>query len=138
MLASKQLDDLLLKQELYWAQCSCLSWLKFGDKNTKFFHFKASQWRQRNFIQGIKNFEGVWVDKIEDVVEVAVQYIENIFSLGMCDRMEECLNAVNHKISSDMLNILSSEFSADKVQMTLFQIGPTKAPGLDGMNALFY
>ena len=80
----------------------------------------------------------MWVDKIEDVAEVAVQYIENIFSLGMCDRMEECFNAVNHKVSSDMLNILSSEFSADKVQMTLFQIGPTKAPGLDGMNALFY
>ena len=57
----------------------------------------------------------MWVDKIEDVAEVVVQYIENIFSLGMCDRMEECLNAVNHKISSDMLNILSSEFSADEV-----------------------
>lgn len=37
-----------------------------------------------------------------------------------------------------MLNILSSEFSADEVKTTLFQIGPTKAPTPDGMNALFY
>jgi len=37
-----------------------------------------------------------------------------------------------------MLNILSSEFSADEVKTVLFQIRPTKAPTLDGMNAIFY
>lgn len=37
-----------------------------------------------------------------------------------------------------MLNILSSEFSADEVKTTLFQMGPTKASRTDGMNALFY
>ena len=93
---SKQLDDLLLKQEIYWAQCSHLSWLKSRDKNTKIFHSKASQLCRRNFIQGIKNYEGVWVDKIKDIAEVAIHYFENIFSSGMCDWMDECLNVVTH------------------------------------------
>ena len=37
LLVSKQLDDLLLKQEIFWHQRSQVSWLKYGDRNTNFF-----------------------------------------------------------------------------------------------------
>ena len=47
---SKELDDLLLKQEIFWAQRSRISWLKHRDKNTKIFRSKATQWRRRNYI----------------------------------------------------------------------------------------
>ena len=47
---SKKLDELLCRQEIYWAQRSRIQWLKHGDRNTKFFHSKASQRRRRNYI----------------------------------------------------------------------------------------
>ena len=69
---------------------------------------------------------------------VASDYIMNIFTAGTCDRMEECLNTINHRITDDMLDVLSKPYSNEEVKLALFQMGLTKAHGLDGMNALFY
>ena len=33
---------------------------------------------------------------------------------------------------------MSSDFSADEIKEAVFQMAPTKAPGPDGMNAVFY
>ena len=81
---SRELDDLLMKQEIFWAQRSRVSWLKHGDKNTKFFHSKASQQRRRNYIQGVKNSDGDWVEEVEDISQVAINYFENLFRAGTC------------------------------------------------------
>ena len=138
LVASKNLDTLLLKEEIYWAQRSRIPWLKHGDKNTRFFHSKASQRKQRNHIQSIKNAEDVWVEEESDIAGVALEYFETLFKAGTCERLEECLNGVNSKITPDMQQVLSSMFCAEEVKTALFQMGPTKAPGPDGMNALFY
>ena len=37
-----------------------------------------------------------------------------------------------------MHEVLSSKYTAKEVKVALFQMGPTKAPGPDGINALFY
>ena len=52
--------------------------------------------------------------------------------------MEDCLDAVQQKVTPTMQEVLSSTFTAEEIKAALFQIGPTKAPGLDSMNALYY
>lgn len=64
--ATKEMEDILEMEELYWRQISRASWLK-GDKNTNFFHKKASQRSRRNYISRVKNQEGQWV---QDVIEI--------------------------------------------------------------------
>ena len=59
---SKELDELLLKEEMMWRQRSRSLWLREGDKNTKYFQRKASWRRKKNTISKLKDEEGVWVE----------------------------------------------------------------------------
>ena len=72
------------------------------------------------------------------MVDMTSDYFMNIFKASTYDRMEECLNTVNQKIIDDMMEVLSKPYSSEKVKAMLFQMGPTKAPGPDGMNAFYY
>ena len=59
---------------------------------------------------------------MEDIANVATSYFENLFCTSTCDQMEECLNAVPRKVTPEMHDILSSEFTAEKVRVALFQM----------------
>ena len=37
-----------------------------------------------------------------------------------------------------MQEVLARKYSAEQVRVALFQMGPTKTPGPDGINAFFY
>ena len=75
---------------------------------------------------------------IKDIAGVVTSYFESIFTTGECDRMDDCLHIVQHKMAEDMLDVLSSEYCAKEIKAALFQIGPTKTLGPNGMNVLFY
>jgi hypothetical protein len=61
----------LKQEEVLWRQRSRAVWLKDGDKNTKFFHGKASQRKKTNAIKKLKDEDGIWwhgQDKVEEVL----------------------------------------------------------------------
>ena len=67
---------------------------------------------------------------MEDIVGVAQDYFEKLFTTGTCERLEECLDTVSPKLTLDMQQVLGSNFSVEEVKNVLFQMAPTKAPSL--------
>ncbi|KAJ1376001.1 Endonuclease/exonuclease/phosphatase superfamily [Sesbania bispinosa] len=54
-------DQMLREDEIYWKQRSRAIWLKEGDRNTAFFHSKASLRQKQNTIKRIRNEASDWV-----------------------------------------------------------------------------
>lgn len=49
----KELDVLRYKEKCYWQQRSKDTWLKCGDRNSKFFHWKALARHAKNRMEGL-------------------------------------------------------------------------------------
>ncbi|KAG8503437.1 hypothetical protein CXB51_001595 [Gossypium anomalum] len=54
-------------KEKYWAQRSRVIWLREGNRNTKFFHVRASSRRKKNNIERLKDIHGCWKNNIKDI-----------------------------------------------------------------------
>nr|KYP38982.1 hypothetical protein KK1_039728 [Cajanus cajan] len=55
-----ELDETCLQEEYLWFQKSREKWVRFGDRNTSFFHAQTLARRRRNKIQGLFLPDGAW------------------------------------------------------------------------------
>ena len=53
-------------------------------------------------------------------------------------QIDEVVAAIPTRVTEDMNESLNRNFTREEVATALKQIHPTKAPGLDGMFAIFY
>ncbi|XP_050258807.1 uncharacterized protein LOC126703778 [Quercus robur] len=133
-----ELVGLLVKKEQMWQQRSKTHWLKLGDKNSKFFHTKASQRFRRNRILGIEDHNGVWCVGEEKVAEVFENYYSSLFTTSNPNGFEEVTQHVGRVVNEEMNKELIGDFSRGEVERALNQMAPLKAPGPDGMPPIFY
>ncbi|XP_062009502.1 uncharacterized protein LOC133726056 [Rosa rugosa] len=90
-----KLSQILAQQEKYWRQRSRAIWLKDGDRNSAFFHRKASNRRIRNTIKGLVNSAGEWQFDPETIKSILMDYYRGIFRTDDVDdsALVEILNA---------------------------------------------
>ncbi|PPR93884.1 hypothetical protein GOBAR_AA26789 [Gossypium barbadense] len=68
------------KEEKIWEQRAHANWLKYGDKNTSYFHNFASQWRKTNTIMGLENSSGGFTMDAMEMDSLAFTYFERLFT----------------------------------------------------------
>ena len=132
-----EVNDLLDKETRMWFQRSRALWAIHGDKNSKYFHSKATQRFRRNKIEGIKNVRGQWSDP-KDVAKELLDYYSELFTLTQACQPDLALEAVPRLVTKEMNKDLLAEFTEEEVKKSLNQMAPLKAPGPDGMPPLFY
>jgi hypothetical protein len=73
-----RLAQLLEQEEVMWKQRSRIQWLAAGDKNTCFFHLRASQRRKKNKVSELQREDGTLVNTEQELGALATNFYKNL------------------------------------------------------------
>ncbi|KAK2655160.1 hypothetical protein Ddye_008212 [Dipteronia dyeriana] len=135
-----KLDEALCVEEKYWCQRVKVDWMKSGDRNSRFFHSKASTRNAHNWLGGLTDDSSCWVDSKQEMEKVITNYFSKLFMAT--NPSQDCINRVLEDVQSTLsdqkVRELERIFLAEDVRQAVFDMSPLKALGKDGLLAPFY
>ena len=133
-----EINKLMDMERCMWNQRSKSDWLRDGDQNSKYFHCRATDRNKRNFIGGLEDQYGNWVDDENRIGDLVVNFYSNLFTSANPTLFDEVLHGVNPRVSQEMNDKLLQPFHASEVQIALKQMEANTAPSSDGLPPIFY
>jgi hypothetical protein len=131
----ERLEDQL---ELFWKQRVHVTWLEKGGRNTSYFHACATERKKKNAIKKLKGEDGVAVEGEEGLKALVTNYFSSLFTPMAGADLRGVLDSITPRVSEQMNTYLASDYSEEEVKKALDDMGDLKAPGADGMPAIFY
>ncbi|KAF7807376.1 reverse transcriptase [Senna tora] len=137
-----ELEKLLDKEELLWAQKSRQMWLLQGDRNTKYFHTLVKKRRINNRISRIKLDSGEWTQSYNAMEGVVLDYFSHVYSMNHDTPVMDIYHSLEHlnipRLTNQEQDGLLSPVTQKEVESALFKMKSDKAPGPDGLPPLFF
>ena len=82
--------------------------------------------------------DGFWRTDKQTAGAIAKDYFKTIFATSHLSNVDEVLGVVDGVMTEEMNRSLNQPFVGKEVKQTLFQIHPSKSPGLDSMSPFFF
>jgi len=134
----QEYNHILFQEEMLWYQKSREQWVKFGDKNTSFFHAQTIIRRKRNRIHRLQLSNGIWTSDSSILQEEAQKYFKNFF----CGHQHSPNNTFHEGAPPTIDDIeklsLTKPITKNEVFTSLNSMKPYKAPDLDGFHCIFF
>jgi hypothetical protein len=115
-----------------------VTWLKEGDQNTNYFHRKASGRKRKNKISKLRKPDGSMTENEDEFLDIACNFFNELYKEDPNINPSTLLNLIEPNVTDEMNKTLVADFTDEEIGNALFQIGPLKAPGPDGLPARFF
>ncbi|XP_013589191.1 PREDICTED: uncharacterized protein LOC106297509 [Brassica oleracea var. oleracea] len=125
-------------EERYWRQRSREQWLREGDMNTAYFHNVVKGRKIRNNILLLKDDQGTKFFSEGAKGDIAVGYFRDLFMSSNPADLESLFEGFQSKVTADMNETLTKEFTPEEIKRAAFSIKGSSAPGEDGITGVFY
>ena len=131
------MNSWLSQNELMWRQKSRETWLKDGDRNSKFFHISTVVRQRCNFIDAIRGDDSEWIVKVSEIREFVVGKLQEMFTAEEIGS-NELEDIIAPSITAEENSILCKVPTPIEIKNLLFGMQSLKSPSPDGLSPLFY
>jgi hypothetical protein len=98
-----------------------------------------AQWRaKKNKIKKLRIKEGIWCEDWKGMCELTRDFFQDLFTKDDLVELVLLMPLFEIRVSQEMNDLLCRDFIEEEIGVAWFQIGPLKAPGLDGFPTRFF
>lgn len=127
-------------QESIYRQKARVDWVKLGDSNTKFFFNVMKQRQSRNRIDTICDAHHALLKTPAEVEQEFLSFYQQLLGSKASWLSGIDLSTVRRgkQLSNVAIYTLIAPVSQQEIDIALFGIDDSKAPGIDGLNSVFF